>query len=208
VKTANGIIGHARSAVGRVRAHRSLSLLLVVSALLFPVIRLGLFIDQPFLEHLGFERGWIGYAYGAKDLVAAITAVLTSRLLTVLGERRLLITLSAVTLAASVSMAVASSLGAAVLVLVPTAVFGVYSPLVRIYINDRVTDSSDRATVLSIEGMARRLGFATLSPLVGAFFDLWSLRGAFLLSAVCAGASLVVTLVMTARGADARQSMT
>ena len=46
---------------------------------------------------------------------------------------------------------------------------GLYSPLVKPMLNRQISDSSRRATVLSIESIVRRAAFGLFSPVVGFF---------------------------------------
>jgi len=194
------LVHHARRGAGVVVRRRDLLVLLGLSAVLFPVLRVGLFLDQPFLQSLGFATAAVGLAFAAKDLVAALAAAAVARLLPRVGERRLFLSLPIITGLALLAMGFASGPVAALLVLVPTAAFGVYSPLVRVFVNRRLLVGRDRATVLSIEGMARRLGFALFSPLVGAVFDVWSLGAALVVSSAWAGCGLAVAGIFALRG--------
>lgn len=198
-------VSHGRRAAALVVGRREILSLLVISAVLFPALRLGLFLDQPFAQRLGFDPSWLGLVFGAKDLVAAIAAVATAGLIARLGEVRLLAALPLLAAAALGLMSVARGPAAVALVLLPTVAFGVFSPLVRVFINRRIGESADRATVLSVEGMARRFGFAIVSPLAGAVVDAWSLEAALAASALwaLAGAGLVVALPIRPRRARA-----
>lgn len=58
--------------------------------------------------------------------------------------------------------------------------FGLFSPLMRTLLNRLIPNGQDRATLLSFEGMARRLLFAAASPLFGRAAEASSLgRGLF-----------------------------
>ncbi len=188
--------GHGLRALALVWSRRELLALLGLSAMLFPVLRVGLFLDQPFVEHLGFGLASLGLVYAAKDLVAAGAAAAVALLLARLGEHRLLIALSLAAAAALGGMALAHSPLAVVLVLMPTLAFGVYSPLVRICVNRRLDGFRDRATVLSTEGMARRLGFAVFSPFIGVAMDVWSLESALMVAAGWAGVAALLALAL------------
>jgi predicted MFS family arabinose efflux permease len=198
------LVGHGARASALVWNRRDLLWLMVLSAALFPVLRVGIFLDQPFVELLGYSTSSLGLVFAAKDLVAAVAAGLTAVLLARLGEPRLLTVLPLVTLVALVGMMFADAPAGVALVLLPTFAFGVYTPLVRIFVNGRLEGCRDRATVLSTEGMARRFGFAIFSPLVGAAVDAWSLSSALALSGAWAGIALVLVIVLPFHGDRAR----
>jgi MFS family permease len=194
-------VGHGRRAFSLVWTMRDMLGLLVLSSLLFPVLRIGLFLDQPFVELLGFDLASLGLVYAAKDLVAAVAAAFTALLLARLGESRLLTMIPLAVVVALGAMAMARSPWAVGLVLLPTVAFGIYSPLVRIFVNRRLEGSRDRATVLSTEGMARRLGFAIFSPFIGVAVDVWSLGSALMISAAWAsGVALIAFLLPLSDG--------
>jgi MFS family permease len=174
-----------------VTQRRELWALALFSATFFPALRLGLFVDAPFLLHLGLRPDHLGWVYGTKDVVAAVAAAGTAAALARWGEHRLLLFLAVAVAVALIMMAFMGPL-AWVWVAVPTAAFGLFSPVVRTYINRRVDSHDERAALLSTEGMARRLGFAALSPLVGLAIDLWSLTTALVLTAAWTGTSLLV----------------
>jgi len=190
---------HARRAIALVGGQRDLVALLVFSAVLFPVLRVGLFIDQPYVRGLGFATASLGLVFAAKDLVAALASALTASLLVRLGEFKLLVALPCATALALALMAFVNGPASVALVVLPTIAFGIYSPLVRVYVNRRLNGSHDRATVLSTEGMARRFGFAVFSPLVGAAIDTWSLSTALVASAAWATLSLVLVFLLPLR---------
>lgn len=190
---------HVRRAFQLLSGQRDLMALLVFSAVLFPVLRVGLFLDQPFVQQLGFATSSLGLVFAAKDLVAACASALTAALLVRFGEFKLLVALPVATALALALMALGSGPAAVALVVLPTIAFGIYSPLVRVYVNRRLNGCRDRATVLSTEGMARRFGFALFSPLVGAAIDLWSLSAALAASAVWAAICLILVFLLPLR---------
>jgi hypothetical protein len=53
------------------------------------------------------------------------------------------------------------------LLLVQAVANGMYSPLTKPLLNAEITDSSQRAAMLSVESMARRCAMGVFSPLVG-----------------------------------------
>lgn len=190
---------HVRQAFQLLSGQRDLMALLVFSAVLFPVLRVGLFLDQPFVQQLGFATSSLGLVFAAKDLVAACASALTAALLVRFGEFKLLAALPVATALALALMALGSGPASVALVVLPTIAFGIYSPLVRVYVNRRLNGCRDRATVLSTEGMARRFGFALFSPLVGAAVDLWSLSAALGVSAAWAALCLILVFLLPLR---------
>ncbi len=72
-------------------------------------------------------------------------------------------------------------------------VSGVYSPLSKELLNREIEDSSHRATILSVESMARRLAFGLFAPLVGIMIDRHSLHAGLY---TCAGLAALGTVAL------------
>ena len=61
---------------------------------------------------------------------------------------------------------------------------GLVYPLWSTWVNQQVTDSSVRATVLSITGQADAIGQATGGPVLGVIGNVWGIRAALTTGAV------------------------
>lgn len=72
---------------------------------------------------------------------------------------------------------------------------GVFQPIALDYIN-RETDSSTRATVVSISQLFGRAFFSVLSPFLGWIADVWSLEVAFAASAIVFGILSVFSFLL------------
>jgi DHA3 family tetracycline resistance protein-like MFS transporter len=76
------------------------------------------------------------------------------------------------------------------------AILGVFlardlaGPLYTIWLNEQITDSSVRATVLSISGQADAIGQAGGGPLLGLVGNLWGIRAALVAGAAAIGPAL------------------
>jgi hypothetical protein len=88
-----------------------------------------------------------------------------------IGERGLVILLPLLLGTSYVALGSASlTFGLSILAL-HALVNGIYSPLSKDLLNREITDSSQRATVLSVESMARRLVFGAFAPIGGVLID-------------------------------------
>ena len=63
-------------------------------------------------------------------------------------------------------------------------------PLYTIWLNEQITDSSVRATVLSISGQANAIGQAGGGPVLGAIGNIWGIRAALATGALAIGPAL------------------
>ena len=70
--------------------------------------------------------------------------------------------------------------------------FGLFSPLMRALMNRLIAEPRDRATLLSVEGMGRRLLFAAISPVFGRAVEASSLHTTFSATAAVAMISYAV----------------
>ena len=92
---------------------------------------------------------------------------------------QLLLGLTGLVILAQLAFALTSSAAAAIVALL--AVFltrMVVAPLWSIWLNQQITDSSVRATVLSITGQADAVGQAAGGPVLGAIGNVWGIRAA------------------------------
>jgi MFS transporter, DHA3 family, tetracycline resistance protein len=65
-------------------------------------------------------------------------------------------------------------------------------PLYATWINEQITDSSVRATVLSISGQANALGQAGGGPALGAIGNVWGIRAALVAGAAAIAPALAL----------------
>ena len=144
---------------------------ILFSVITFTLLRMGLYLQPTWLASEGLDLAWVGGVLAALSLVAAIGAEGIESARRRLDERALVVLLPAV-------------IGVAYLALPrcgwPLGIFllgilalgnGVYSPLSKDLLNREITDSGQRATVLSVESMARRLAFGAFAPLAGVLID-------------------------------------
>ncbi|HWO20338.1 MAG TPA: MFS transporter [Kofleriaceae bacterium] len=157
-------------AIGEVLRSGRLLWLVGYSAVCFALLRATVYVYQPYLAERGLGTPEIGALFAAVYLVAALVAYRTHQLRTQLGDERLLWGLLAVLAVSFVGLAAAGSgpwmLG---LLLVQAVANGIYSPLTKPLLNQEITDSRDRAAILSVESMARRAAMGLFAPLVGLY---------------------------------------
>jgi MFS family permease len=162
-----------RGSVRDVSRNKKLAWIIVYSAVVFSLLKVSEYLYQPYLRSRGFDAMEMGFVFAGISAFAAFMALRADGLRRWLGEGALiwgmLITLA-------VSFLVLHSVAApfALLVLaVQGATNGVYSPLVKPIINREITDSGRRATVLSVESIARRAAIGVVS-LVAAGYGAYS----------------------------------
>jgi predicted MFS family arabinose efflux permease len=184
------------SSAHAVLTHPPLLFAVLFSTLVFTLVRMSLYLHQPYLTRAGFAIEGVGLVLGGLSLVGAWGAHGIDRLRRVLGERGLVVGVpAALALSYLVLGQWVASWGIALL-LVQSVLNGVYSPLSKELLNREILDSGQRATILSVESMARRLAFGLFAPLCGAMMDRYGLGGGL---HVCAALGLVGVALLLGR---------
>lgn len=159
---------HMTDAVKDVARSSRLAWLVGYSAIVFVLLTASnRYLYQPYLHGQHFSLAAIGLVYAGVNLIAAVVALDASRLRRRFGDDALLWILLG-TLGGSLVLLSAVS-GPIAVVLIGLQAFGtgLYSPIVKPLLNRAITDSSRRATVLSVESIARRAAMTVFMPLVG-----------------------------------------
>ena len=141
------------------------------SVITFTLLRMGLYLQPTWLASEGLDVAWIGAVLAALSLVAAVGAEGIEAARRRLDERALVILLPAVIGVAYLALPRFGWPIGILLLAVLALGNGVYSPLSKDLLNREISDSGQRATVLSVESMARRLGFGAFAPLAGVLID-------------------------------------
>ncbi len=158
----------ARS-VGDVRRNRRLAWIIFYSAVVFALLRATIYLYQPYLNARGFGYWQTGLVFAGVFLVATVVAHQAQALRRWLGEEVLVWGLLGTLALSFIVLNQFVGQWALFALLVQAATKGLYSPLVKPILNREISDSGRRATVLSIESIARRLAMGAFS-LAAAFF--------------------------------------
>jgi hypothetical protein len=161
------MVGAARLVVRRAPLRAAV----VFSVVAFTLLRMGLYLQPTWLTSVGLDVAWIGIVLAGLSLVGALGAECIEAVRRRVGERTLVFVLPFVLGLGYVALGTSGlGLGLGVLALHALA-NGVYSPLSKELLNREITDSTQRATVLSVESMARRLVFGAFAPCAGLLID-------------------------------------
>lgn len=182
-----------------VRRNKKLLWVLGYSAVVFVLLRATVYLYQPYLDARDFGIAETGFVFAAVYVVASFVAHHGHFLRSRFGEDALV---WGVLGTLSVSFLLLGQMVGewALLILGVQAVAnGLYSPLVKPMLNRQISDSSRRATVLSIESIVRRAAFGLFSPVVGFF-------GAASAIYVCGifGVVAIAALALVATGSASR----
>lgn len=195
------VTDYLRRAFHTLRTDGRLGTLVAFGAMSFVLLRLSLFADQPHLEsHLHGE--WLrrtvlsmGLLAGAKELGTVLVAGTAGWLFARVRARYIAVGLAVGLIAAYALMGEDHGWLCTVTMVLLASAFGLFSPLMRALLNRLIDGPRDRATLLSVEGMGRRLLFAAMSPLFGRAVEASSLHATFSGTAWVAGTSYSVLAV-------------
>jgi MFS family permease len=193
-----------------VRRSKVIISVLFYSLFLFPLLRVGIFLDPPHAALHGIRAEVLGLAFALKDLVSAMGSFNAGRIISRFGSGKVLLVLPVVAAVAFLAQGIMHGPWCYLLYLAPALALGLFSPVIRIMINQAVADSSRRATVLSVEGMFRRTGYAFFSPFIGWMLDIHTLSVVFVsmafLGLAAAGISATIAMLGNGIAREAREN--
>jgi MFS family permease len=160
-------VAHMRDAFRLVGRRGPLLWVIAYSAVVFVLLRATVYAYQPYLKESGFDIAQTGLIYAAVYLVAAAVAHNYDGLRRWLAEPTLVWTLLGTLAVTFLLLGSIRGPWALAIMGVQAAANGLYSPLVKHLLQREIERSHQRATVLSVESMARRLAFGLFSPAVG-----------------------------------------
>lgn len=176
---------HLRRALHTLRTDGRLASIVAFGAIAFVLLRLSLFADQPHIEsHL--HGDWlrnpyltVGLLAAAKEAGTALVAGSAGSIFSRVRSRTIAIGLGLGLSAAYLLMGEAHGVACIVVMVLLASAFGIFSPLMRALMNRTIEGPRDRATLLSVEGMGRRVLFAAMSPIFGRAVEASSLHATF-----------------------------
>lgn len=173
--------------------------LIVFGAVLFTFNAGGLWLYQPYFSLCGLPVWSFGLVFASFQLAAALSARSTARLMKKLGTVPLLAMMAAAALAAYVLMGSFTIPFGFLFVYLQQWVRGGENIVLGDAMN-RYADSSVRATILSIQSLAGRLGYSALLPLVGFAAERLTVQQTFLATGAGGAAALALAFAPLAWG--------
>jgi len=181
--------------------NKRLAWIIFYSAAVFALLRVTIYLYQPYLAAHGFAIWQTGMVFAGVYLIAAVVAHRSSPLRKLVGEDVLVWGLLGTLAVSFVLLNQLAGPWMLCLLAVQASTKGLYSPLVKPILNREITDSGRRATMLSVESIARRSATGVVS-LVTAFY------GAYMAIYVCGalGLGLFAALALLHRHAPSRRA--
>jgi hypothetical protein len=161
-------IRHMWEAVKDVAASGRLAWVIAYSAVVFVLLRSTVYLYQPYLDARHFSTREIGLIYAGVYLVASFVAHRGHMLRSRFGDDVLLWVLLGGLSATFLLLGELRGPWVIGILGIQALANGLYSPLVKPLLNKEITESARRATVLSVESIARRLAMLVFAPIVGA----------------------------------------
>lgn len=195
---------HMRGAIRDVVKNGRLMWIIGYSTVVFVLLCATKYLYQPYLNARSFSYSEIGLIFAAVYLTASFVAHRGHALRQRFGDEPLLWILLG---GLAVSFVLLEELrGPFVLALlgVQAVANGLYSPLVKPLLNREITDSSRRATVLSIESIFRRAAMGIFAPIAG----FYGASSAMTLCGVIGLTGLIILAALAYRRSEALRGAT
>jgi MFS family permease len=179
-------------------AVRSVAIRWNVALAVFAVVvsHLYFFLQQPYLESVGVPLWMFGVVFASTKVVTAAVASGAHHVEARLDRRGTAALMAVVPTVGIGGMALITNPFGAALIFTRGILDGLWEPLVNVYMN-HLAPTRLRATLLSLQSLAARLGLSLALFVLGVSVDAWGLR-ATLAAAALATALAGVVLVITA----------
>jgi MFS family permease len=158
------------------------------SVLVFTMLRMGIYLYPAYLGAAGLSVTWTGAVMAILSIAGAFGAQRIESVRRIVGESRLVWMLPLCLAASYGALGFWFATWGIGLLAIQSVVNGIFSPFSKELLNREIADSGQRATVLSVESMGRRLAFGAFAPVAGVLIDGHGLGYGFWL---CAGAALI-----------------
>ncbi|KDN19856.1 MFS transporter [Amycolatopsis rifamycinica] len=200
-KTASLVAGLG-GALWTLRSSRWLVLLMVQGVAMFTLVRIcQVNLFQPILESKTLSVNWYGTVLAAMTVFEALGAARPHRLRRAIGPVGSVFTLTIVMALCLGVIVFVGAFPAVVLLCVFAVATGIAFPIQKQLLNDSITDSRYRATLLSMESIVDRAVCALVAVALGAYLAAGQLNEFLLLTAIvtCGAMGLLAVLLLAVR---------
>lgn len=166
--------------------------LIIYSAVIYTLFQAALWLYQPYFKLSGLDIMYFGFVFAAFNLVAAISAKYAHKIEEKIGKKYSLFSLLFLVGIAYLLMSNFIYLFSFCFAFLHQFVRSFSRIVFSDYIN-KLTTSDVRATVLSIQSMIGKLGYALLIPFIGWIADVYSLIQAFVVLGIT---SVIIGIIM------------
>jgi hypothetical protein len=150
-------------------------------------------INQPYLHSLNIPIPYFGLIFFLVMISTGLFSKYAHKIEKKFGLRKLMVLMILIPAITYVLMASFDYLWLALMIIIPSSIWGLNMVVVDGYLNRRVK-SSHRATLISLKNFSGQLLFVFYAPFLGLIIDVWSLTTAISLSATILFLDLAVLL--------------
>ncbi|MGI6657342.1 MAG: MFS transporter [Desulfobulbus sp.] len=144
---------------------------------------------QPFMQQCGVPLAWFGPIWAGANLMVAICAWYSHRVLDRLGLQRMLVLFAVLIVVGYAGLGLTGMVGSFLFYYLLTAMRGLQGPVLRSFLQQHASRRM-RASILSLHSLLFRLGYVLTGPLIGTLSDRQGIQTAFLVLA-CAFALIL-----------------
>jgi MFS family permease len=155
--------------------------LFIYSSVIVGFSRISYFLYQPYFKLSGLDVAWFGIVFAGFNIISALSSKYSHLLEKKIGRKYSLILLIFLIGASYLLMSHFIFLLSFSFAFLIQFVKGFSSVVISDYVN-KLTDSSVRATILSVKSLIERMFYALIIPFIGWIIDIYSLKQALALS--------------------------
>ncbi len=174
--------------------HLEINRILLYSAIFFGGTLSANWFRQVYMEELLFPYAWFGAVIAACFFLRALSCHAAHTIEQKFGVHKTFIGIAVIQVLMFAYFAVYINLFGVILFILLSLPFGIAGPTITAAINTRIP-SNRRATVLSIEAMARRVGYLFIGPAAGVVMDIWSLQAAMFMITLVTAVAFIFAFV-------------
>jgi MFS family permease len=173
--------------------HPKIRLLIIYSSINYAIVFTACVLYQPYLKVVGIPLVYFGLVFFAMNILAAFGSKMAYKIEGYLGEKKILIYLLVINIICFLGMTQEFLIVGAIFPIIIFFRGGIFEPVVTDYMNKHI-ESHHRATVLSLNTLVTQLLATVMAPFLGWIVDAYSLRSAFLISAVILAINLFILI--------------
>ncbi len=163
--------------------HRQVRWLILYTAVYSSFSFAMFWLYQPFLIDTGLNILYFGPVFAFINLLVALGAYSAHRIEKTIGEKSSLLIIPTLTIIALILLATGQLALGIIAIILGQLAWGYSDPVINDYMNRHIA-SKNRATILSVNSLARGITGAIILPFTGYIVDAYSLAHAFILSAI------------------------
>ena len=165
------------------KTHRQVRWLILYTAVYSAFSFAMFWLYQPFLIESGINLLYFGPVFAFINLLVAIGAYSAHRIEKTIGEKASLLIIPALTIIALILLSTGHLALGLIAIILGQFAWGYSEPVINDYMNRHIA-SRNRATILSVNSLAKGITGAIILPFTGYIVDAYSLSCAFMLSAI------------------------